>query len=70
MKLMNIQPQSSVRKPYIRMEFNAVETECAGTILNSSVTSVSIKINEVEVEEFEQGFGTTPNDDFKEISFD
>lgn len=71
MKLMNIQLHSPVRKPYTRMEFNTVEAECAGTILRGSLTAVPIKINEVTVEDFQNGFdeGLT-HDDFKTISFD
>lgn len=39
-------------------------------ILKGSKTSVPIKIGNVEVEPYEQGFGTTESDDFQEISFD
>lgn len=61
---------TAMRRAYQRMTISNVAVEFSGAVLTGSVTSVSIKVDEVTVEDFEQGFGTTASDDFKEIVFD
>lgn len=59
------------RRVYQRMDFSPVSVDLSGTILTGSLTSVPIKINEVTVEDFENGFDATAYPDgFKDITFD
>ena len=54
------------------MSFERLDVQLEGTVLTGSVTSVSIKVSEVEVEDFHAGFDTGGENhyDFKDISFD
>lgn len=58
------------RRAYTTLSMEFVEIGTQGTLLTGSKTAKKIKVKEVEVEEFEQGFGTTPTEDFSQIDFD
>lgn len=59
------------KKVYERMAMTSIELEPGCTLLLGSKTSKSIKVNQVEVEDFEQGFDIgMDHNDFQEVSFD
>lgn len=58
------------KRTYERMEVTPIQLETSGTLLAASKTATPIKVQNVTVEDFDQGFGTTASDDFKEVSFD
>lgn len=56
---------------YQKPSLNYVELVGASPILTGSKTGVSIKVNNVEVEEYQPGFGDAASGtDFQDISFD
>ena len=58
------------KRIYERMEVTPIQLETSGTLLAGSKTATAIKVQDVTVEDFHQGFGTTGGTDFKEVSFD
>ena len=59
-----------MKKNYEKLSVSVVEFRSDSPILAGSKTSVPIKVNQVTVEEYHQGFGTPGGDDFQTISFD
>lgn len=59
-----------MKKNYIKLFTAPVGFETVSNFLSGgSKTSVSVKVNEVTVEDYQQGFGTPETNDFKEIDF-
>ncbi len=54
-------------KPYKRMALALLDISLEGQILTGSYTKSPIKLNEVTVDDFDNGFGDEP---FKDISLE
>ncbi len=59
-----------MKRNYEKLSVSVVEFQSDCPILAGSKTSVPIKVNQVTVEEYQQGFGVPGGDDFQTISFD
>ncbi len=60
-----------MKRTYSQMNIECLAFQPASDILAGSLTKTKIKVNEVEVEEFDAGFSIGPEShDFKDISFD
>lgn len=60
-----------MKRTYSQMIIECHAFQPASDILAGSLTTTKIKVNKVEVEEFDAGFSIGPdNHDFQEISFD
>ena len=62
---------NSVKRPYEPLSVSPLQVESSQPLLVGSKTAKPIKVATVTVEEFDNGFGTTPGvDDFQDVSFD
>ncbi len=60
-----------MKRIYKHMSIESLAIFSEASILTGSVTSVKIKVNTVEVEEFDAGFSIGPEgNDFQDVSFD
>ena len=60
-----------MKRTYSKMSIECLAFLPASDILTGSLTKTKIKVNKVEVEEFDAGFSIGPdNQDFQDISFD
>lgn len=58
-----------MKKTYTKLSISPVAVEMDSTILTGSVTTMKIKVQNVTVDEYDNGFATETNG-FKEIGFD
>lgn len=56
------------KRKYTKMEMTQVGIELSGILMKGSLTSVPIKVNEVSVEDFKDGFASDGG--FQELNFD
>ena len=60
-----------MKKIYVQMTIAPLAVETESGILTGSLTTTKIKVNTVEVEEFDAGFDIgTEHNDFQDLSFD
>lgn len=56
------------KRSYSPLTVEAVELDAEGALLTGSIVSVAMKVNKVEVEDFDDGFAAEGG--FKELNFD
>lgn len=62
--------KQTMKKRYVKMESVTVGLDPENGILSGSRTLTVIDVENVEVESFEQGFGTDSTNDFQDVNFD
>lgn len=56
-----------MKRRYCRLNFTPIVFDVEGPMLTGSYTNQAIKVDNVTVDEYDNGFGTDP---FKDITFD